>query len=163
MALTFPGLHRPSVRRSGSRPSAASSNRLLDQLVGGGEAIYRALYPVALARQLHRINRVIVGRARIQAHHPHPENRIWMTRVQPDMRFRRPAQILGICSVVDDAPMLVGASGVIAAPSDNGPIAPVQFELRPFGYLGLRGAPEGRLLSRGWSWEEQAADHDRDR
>src|SRR5258707_4402383 len=116
-------------------------------LVGCGEAVHRALYAVALARDLYRINRVVVGRSRIKAHHPHPENRIRMTRVQPDVRYRLLAQVMGICTVVHDAPMLVGASGVVAGPSDNRPIVPVQFELLTSAYLVLRGAPGGRLLS----------------
>ncbi len=64
------------------------------------EGVYWACDSVALAVGLHRVNLVVVGSVRRKAFHAHAEHRIGMGRVQPDVRFRGLAQVLGIRAVV---------------------------------------------------------------
>src|SRR5882724_4750019 len=49
-----------------------------------GELAYLALHPIALAITLHRRDRVVVGRPRLEAPHVHAECRLRMALVQPD-------------------------------------------------------------------------------
>lgn len=58
--------------------------RLIAQL-RTGEVVDTALYPIASATTLHRIDRVVIGCLWPEAVDTHPENRIGMVLVQPDM------------------------------------------------------------------------------
>src|SRR6266404_972011 len=71
----------------------------------GGETLDSALYPIALAIRLHRVHRVVVGCARLEAVHPNAENGKGMAWVQPYWRFRRLFQFCAIRSVADDTIM----------------------------------------------------------
>src|SRR5712671_663733 len=129
-------------------------------LTGGGcgEVVDRALHPIALTTAAHRGHLVVIGRLRLQTIYPHPENRLWMGSVEPDGRFRRLAQILGIRTVVDDRKMLVISARVGAGPSDDGEVVVGNFELRRFGDLDVLGPLlRRRDLSADWAGVEQAA------
>src|SRR5258708_39891185 len=116
-----------------------------------GEVDDRALHPIALTIGLHRAHLVVVGRLRLQIHHAHPENRLWMGSVEPDVAFRRLAQILGIRPVMHDAVMLVVSTRVGGGPPHNGHVADGRFELRPFGDLAVCGPRFRRnVLSIDW-------------
>ena len=86
------------------------------------EGVYWACDSVALAVGLHRVNLVVVGSVRRKAFHAHAEHRIGMGRVQPDVRFRRLAQILGIRAVVHNSKVFRRAARVVGGPLDNGQI-----------------------------------------
>src|SRR6516164_60552 len=131
---------------------------------GCGELVDRALHAIALPTAAHRGHLVIIGRLRLQTVYPHPENRLWMGPVEPDGRFRRLAQILGICTVVDDRKMLVISARVGAGPSDDGEVVVGNFELWRFGDLDVLGPLlRRRDLSDDWAGEEQAAGRGGDR
>src|SRR5712671_5984561 len=98
-----------------------------------GEVDDRALHPIALTIGLHRAHLVVVGRLRLQIHHAHPKNRLWMGSVEPDVTFRRLAQILGIRPVMHDSVMLVVAARIGGGPPHNGHVADGRFELWLFG------------------------------
>src|SRR6516164_7163664 len=102
---------------------------------GCGELVDRALHPIAHTTAAHRGHLVVIGCLRRQTVYPHPENRLWMGPVEPDGRFRRLAQILGIGTVVDDSKMLVISARVGAGPSDDGEVVVGNFELWRFGDL----------------------------
>jgi len=63
-----------------------------------------------------------------------------MVPVEPDVTFRRLAQILGIRPVVHDAVMLVVAARVGGGPPDDGRVVVGRFELRRFGDLDVLGS-----------------------
>src|SRR5713101_3031740 len=87
-----------------------------------------------------------------------------MALVEPDGRFRRLAQVLGIRTVAHDAVMHVRTPRVVGCPPDNGQMVRGQLELWPFGdldalgSLGRRKYLSGRRVGR-----EQAAHRGRDR
>src|SRR5262245_26035196 len=93
-----------------------------DSLSGArcGEFADGALHPIALTIALHRSHLVVIGRLRLQSAHAHAENRLRMATVDPDLRFRRLAQVLGIRTVVDNGEMNVCSTRVIGGPPDNG-------------------------------------------
>src|SRR5882757_1975069 len=123
-----------------------------------GEVDDRALHPIALTIGPHRAHLVVVGRLRLQIHHAHPENRLWMGPVEPDVTFRRLAQILGIRPVVHDAVMFVVAARVGGGPPDHHRVVVCNFKLWPFGDLDvLRPLLRRKHLSDDWVGEEQAA------
>jgi hypothetical protein len=66
--------------------------------------------------------------SRFQTLHAHPKNRLRVAAVEPDMRFLRLAQILGIRAVVCDRPMIVSPGRVGAGPSDDGEVVVGNFE-----------------------------------
>src|SRR6266852_4649868 len=74
-----------------------------------------------------------------------------MALVEPDGRFRRLAQVLGIRTVVHDAVMHVRTPRVVGCPPDNGQMVRCQLELWPFGDLDALGSLGRRkYLSGGW-------------
>src|SRR5258707_1116299 len=94
--------------RTGFHPRSSIAFR--DHSLAGawcGELLDRALHPVGLAIALLRGNPVVVGRPWLEALHAHAEHRVWLALVQPDRRFRRLGQVLGIRPVVHDAVMHV--------------------------------------------------------
>ena len=109
-----------------------------------GEGVYWACDSVALAVGLHRVNLVVVGSVRRKAFHAHAEHRIGMCRVQPDVRFRGLAQVLGIRAVVYNPKVFGRAPRVVGCPRNNGQILSSQFELwsrddaHARGFLGSR-------------------------
>src|SRR5207249_4946218 len=96
-------------------------------------------HPIALTVTPLRGYLVVIGRLGLQILHAHPENRLWMRPVEPDVTFRRLAQILGIRPVMHDAVMLVVATRVGRGPPDNRRVVMSQFELRPFGDFDVLG------------------------
>ena len=56
---------------------------------GCGEVVDRTLHPIALTITPHRGHLVVIGSLRLQTIHPHPEDRLWMATVKPDVIFRR--------------------------------------------------------------------------
>src|SRR5216683_8061694 len=74
-------------------------------LLRRGETFDSALYPIALAIRLHRVHRVVIGCATLEAVHPDAENGKGMAWVQPDWRFRRLFQFRAIRAVADDTIM----------------------------------------------------------
>src|SRR6266850_3469594 len=68
---------------------------IIDHLAGRrcGEVADRAFHPIALTIFAHRAHLVVVGGLRLQIHHAHPENRLRMGSVEPDVTFRGLAQI----------------------------------------------------------------------
>ena len=137
-----------------------------DSLAGAGcgELVDRTLHPVALATALRRGHLVVIGCPRLQAGHANPENRLRMTRVKPDGRFRCLAQIFGIRTVVDDRKMLVISARVGAGPSDDGEVVVGNFELWRLDDLNVLGPfLRRRDLSDDWVGEEQAAGRGGDR
>jgi hypothetical protein len=110
----------PSLRR---RVSAGLLTR-----GGCGEVVDRALHPIALPTGPHRRHRVVVGGVRFQRLQANPENRLRVAAVEPDMRFRRLAQIVGVRPVVCDRPMIVIPGRVGGGPSDDGEVVVGSFE-----------------------------------
>src|SRR3984893_4854589 len=87
-----------------------------------------------------------------------------MALVQPEGRFRRLAQVLGISTVVHDAVMHVGPPGVVGCPTDNGQMVRGRLELWSFGDLDALGSLGRRkYLSGGWVGKEQAVERGRNR
>src|SRR5207245_11321461 len=103
------------------------------------ELAYLALQPVALAITLHRRDRVVVCRPRLEAPHLHAECRLRMALVQRDGVLCHLAELLGIRAVVHDAVVHVGAAGVVGRPPDDRHMRLRQFDLWPFGDLDARG------------------------
>jgi hypothetical protein len=137
-----------------------------DSLAGRrcGELADRALHPIALTIRSHRAHLVVVGRLRLQTLHAHPENRLWVGAVEPDVTLRRLAQILGIRPVMHDAVMLVVAARVGGSPPDNRRVVVGNFELRRFGDLDMLGLLLRRKdLGVEWIGEEQAGGRSGDR
>src|ERR1700738_806452 len=137
-----------------------------DSLAGAwcAELLDRALHPVVLAIALLRGNAVVVGRPWLEALHAHAECGGWMALVQPDGRFRRLAQILGIRAVVHDAQMIVRPARVVSGPPDDGQKIGGQLQLWPFDDRDARGFLRRRnYLTGGLVGKEQAADRARDR
>src|ERR1700687_74011 len=123
-----------------------------------------ALHPIGLAIALLRANPVVVGRLRLEPLHAHAEHRVWMALVQPDWRFRRLAEVLGIRTVVHDSVMHVRPTRVVGCPPDNGQMVRGQLELWPFGDLDALGSLGRRkYLSGGRVGREQAAHRGCDR
>src|SRR5580704_3252927 len=54
-----------------------------------------------------------------------------MESVEPDVRFRCLAQILGICTVVHDGEMIVRPTRVVGGPPQNGQVVASDFEHWP--------------------------------
>jgi hypothetical protein len=96
---------------------------------GRGELVDRALRAIALTIAPHRGYRVVIGRLRRQTVDAHPENRLRMAAVEPDVGFGRPAQVFGIRPKIYDGEMVVVASRVGAGPSDNGQVVAREFQL----------------------------------
>ena len=71
---------------------------------GCGEVVDSALHPIAYPIVPHRRHLVVVGGVRFQTLQARPEYRFWMTLVEPDVIFRRLAQIVGIGPVVARLP-----------------------------------------------------------
>ena len=86
------------------------------------EGVYWASDSVAPAVGLRRVHRVVVSRPWLQVVHAHAEHRIGMGRVQPDVRSRGLAQVLGIRAVVNNSKVLRRAARVVGGPPDNGQI-----------------------------------------
>jgi hypothetical protein len=124
--------------------SMAVSEMLRMFCLGIREVGELALYPITLAVALRGVNRVVVGRLRLKAVHTHAKNRIGMVLVQPDVRFRRLAQMLRVGTVVHKTEMLVGTPGIVARPRDNGLIVFHRFEFRSLGDMEARGSFGGR-------------------
>src|ERR1700730_7768378 len=141
--------------------------RVSDDALAGrrcGELVDWALHPIALTNAVCRGHLVVIGRLRLQILHAHPENRLWMAPVEPDLGFRRLAELLGIRTVGHDGEMLVRASRVGGGPPDNGNVVVCNFELRPFGDLDVLSPLLRRKdLSDGWVGGKQAADRSGDR
>jgi hypothetical protein len=75
----------------------------------------RTLHPIPHTIIPDRGYLVLIGRRRLQTHHAHTENRFRMTLVEPDMIFRRLAQIIGIGPIVYDGVIVVVAPGLLVA------------------------------------------------
>ena len=131
---------------------------------GCGEVVDRALHPIAPPIVPHRRHRVVVGGVRFQTLQAHPENRFRMALVEPDVIFRRLAQIVGIRTVVHDRAMIVIPARVGGGPSDDGEVVMGNFEPWPFSDLDVRGFRRWRrILSGDWAGAEQAAGRGGDR
>ena len=105
-----------------SLPTSVRTEVLTPDPLRCGKGFYRAGHAVAPAVGLHRVHRVIVSRPRLQVVHAHAEHRIGMGRVQPDVRLRGLAQVLGIRAVVHNSKVLRRAARVVRGPPDNGQI-----------------------------------------
>src|SRR6267142_4145758 len=186
---SFPSGCLPAFRQEGAMvdsagvvPSTASSRRrsqlpLLrlrirlwrmshDSLArrGCGELTDGALHLITLTIALLGRHRVVVGRLCLETVDAHAERRVRMTLVQPDGRFRRLAQVLGIRTVAHDAVMHVRTPGVVGCPPDNGQAVASQLKLWPFGDLDAFGFLHWRkYLSGGWITVEYGADGGCDR
>jgi hypothetical protein len=81
-----------------------------------------------------------------------------MTLVEPDVIFRRVAQVIGIGSIVYNGVMVVIASRIVGRPSDDGDVVMGNFERWPFGDLEVLGPGRRRgILSGDRAAKEQAA------
>src|SRR5882757_4708701 len=139
---------------------------IIDHLAGWGrgEVADRALHPIALTRAVFRGHVIIINRLRLQLHQANPENRLWMGSVEPDVTFRRLAQILGIRPVMHDAVMFGVSARVGAGPPDNHRVVVCNFELWLFGDRDVLSPLLRRKdLSDDWVGEEQAAGRGGDR
>jgi len=131
---------------------------------GRGELVDRALHPIALTSALRRGHFVVIGRLWLQTGHAHAENRLRMAAVEPDLRFRRLAQVPGIRTVLHDSEMNVRTPRVVSGPSYNGQVVASRFKRWPFSDLDALGSLHGRkYLSGGWVGGEQGADGGCDR
>jgi hypothetical protein len=103
-----------------------------DPLTGAGsrELPDGALHAIALPVGLHRIDRVVVRRARRETVHIHAKYRLRVFLIQPDVRFRRLVERIRTRAVVHDPVVLVRAAGIIARPPDSSRIVVGRFELR---------------------------------
>src|SRR5438128_824651 len=156
----FERLADPRTARDGGleppRPAPAVRARIVSAL-RRGELVYGTLHLIALAITLHRRDRVVVRRPRLEAPHLHAECRLRMALVQPDGVLRRLAELLGIRAVVHDAVVHVGAAGVVGRPPDDRHMRLRQFDLWPFGDLDARGfLGRRRYLSGGRVGAEEA-------
>ena len=116
---------------------------------GCGELVDSAPHAIALTIGLHRGYLVIIGGIRLQRLHAHPEDRLWMALVEPDVIFRRLAQIIGIRPIVYDGVMVVVASRIIGGPSDDGDVVVGSFERWPFEDLDVFGLRRRRRILSG--------------
>src|SRR5689334_20489648 len=114
---------------------------IIDHLArwGGGEVADRALHPIALAGAVFRGHLVMIRRLWLETLQSHAEDRLRMRSVEPDMAFRRLAQILGIRPVMHDAIMLVEPARVRRGPPNNRHPGGSRLELRRFGDLDALG------------------------
>jgi hypothetical protein len=81
-----------------------------------------------------------------------------MTLVEPDVIFRRLAQIIGISPIVYHGIMVVVASRIIGGPPDDGEVVVGNFERWPLEDLDVRGfRRRRRILSDDRMGEEHAA------
>src|SRR6202022_1553021 len=125
---------------------------------GCGEGVDRALHPIAPPIGPHRRSLVIVGGVRFQRLRAPPKNCLRVATVEPDVIFRRLAQIVGIRAVVCDRPMIVIPARVGAGPSDDGEVVMGNFEPWPLSDLDVLGPLlRRRVLSTDWAGAEQAA------
>src|SRR5207245_7601936 len=69
--------------------SAGGQGEKIVSALRRGELVYGALHLIALAITLHRRDRVVVGRPRLETSHVHAERRPRMGLVQRDGGFRR--------------------------------------------------------------------------
>src|SRR5215813_766903 len=104
----------------------------------------RALHPIALTVGRYRGHLIIIGGLRLQIVDAYAENRLWMLSVEPDVIFRRLAQIFGICPIVHNPVMFVVAARVRGSPPDKGRVVMSQFELRTLGDLDVLSLLLGR-------------------
>src|SRR3984893_10078306 len=131
---------------------------------GCGEVVDRTLHPIALPTAPHRRHLVVVGGVWFQTLQAHPEDRLRVAAVEPDLIFRRLAQIVGIRAVVRDREMIVIPARVGGGPSDDGEIVMGNFERWRFGDLDVLSLLlRGRVLSADWTGTEQAASGGGDR
>ena len=131
---------------------------------GCGELVDRTLHPVAYTIIPHRRHLVVVGGVRFQTIHPHPEDRLRMALVEPDVIFRCLAQIIGIGPVVYDRVMVVVASRIGGGPPDDRDVVVGSFERWPFDDLDVLGLRcRWRVLSADWAGVEGAAGYDGER
>jgi hypothetical protein len=72
-----------------------------------------------------------------------------MTLVEPDVIFRRLAQVIGIGSIVYNGVMVVVASRIVRDPSDDGDIVVRNFERRTLGDLDVLGPRRRRRILSG--------------
>ena len=125
---------------------------------GCGELVDRTLHPVAYTIIPHRGYLVVIGRRRLQTIHAHPEDCLRMTLVEPDVIFRRLAQVIGIGSIVYHRVMVVVASRIGGSPSDDGDVVVGNFERWPFDDLDVLGLRRRRrILSDDGDAKDQAA------
>src|SRR5260370_12320453 len=89
------------------------------------------LLPVCDSIADNRSHRLVIGRLRLQAVRAHAECRLRMAPVDPDVRFRRLAQLRWVRAVINDGEMIIRPSGVVGGPSDNGEVVAREFERRP--------------------------------
>jgi hypothetical protein len=81
-----------------------------------------------------------------------------MALIEPDVIFRRLAQIIRIRPIVYHGVMVVIASRIIGSPSDNGDVVMGNFERWPFDDLDMLGPRRRRrILSGDGAAKEQAA------
>jgi hypothetical protein len=81
-----------------------------------------------------------------------------MTLVEPDVIFRRLAQVIGIGSIVYNGVMVVVAARIVGGPSDDGDVVVGNFERWPFDDLEMLGPGRWRrILSDDRAAKEQAA------
>jgi hypothetical protein len=59
------------------------------------------------------------------------ESRFWMSAVEPDVRFRRLAQVIGLDPIMYNTEMLIVPAWVGTGPSNNSPVVEGQLELWP--------------------------------
>ena len=81
-----------------------------------------------------------------------------MGLIEPDVIFRRLAQIIRIRPIVYDGVMVVVASRIVGGPSDDGDVVVGNFERWPFDDLDMLGPRRRRRdLSADWGGAEWAA------
>src|SRR5271166_5548113 len=125
---------------------------------GGGELVDKALHPIAPPIVPHRRHLVVIGGVWFQTLQAHPKNRLRMGLVEPDVIFRRLAQIVGIRTVVRHRVMIVIASRVGGGPSDDGEVVVGNFESWRLDDLDVRGFRRWRrILSDDGAAKEQAS------
>src|ERR1700720_3705037 len=124
-----------------------------------GEVVDRALHPIAPPIVPHRRHFVIIGGLWFQTLQAHPKNRLRMGLVEPDVIFRRLAQIRGIRTIVCDRVVIVVPARVGGGPSDDGEVVVGNFERWRLGDLYVRDFRRWRrILSADWTGAEQAAE-----
>jgi hypothetical protein len=123
----------------GEGPVVCSGTALL-----GCELFYGADHSIARAARVGRVNLVVVSGLRLEVHNTYAENRVRMALIQPNVRFRGLAQVLGVRAIVHNGKVLRRSPRVAGRPPDNGQIVSSHFDLRSFDDPDVR-----RFLGRG--------------
>src|ERR1700719_2327242 len=106
---------------------------------GRGEPTNGAFHAVTLPTPSHRSHPIVISRLRLQTEDAHAENRLWMGPVEPDVRFRRLAQVTGIRAVMRNCEMFIVPARVGSGPPDDRQVVVGQLERWPLDDLNARG------------------------